>query len=243
MRNTTGTSPGSSRLPAGLCRVHEHADGRILRRSRSAALTGGCRLGFFASPRQLATSALGLLVPHELNFQWDRGRKRSCHGLTCPMGYTYRKPFHIYSGNHTAVLPWQASLGRGCIGSTSRVHLLFTCLFQNSTFRCLFVVCSRSPRVCLRSQRVCLRRRLAARGAAEGSRPKRGNQLLLIGLRKAVVMDGRGGRASVGGLPSRSRGRRRELCLVGPPDLVQLLDALILLSSSPHHSLLSAPDD
>ena len=92
MRNTTGTSPGSSRLPAGLCRVHEHADGRILRRSRSAALTGGCRLGFFASPRQLATSALGLLVPHELNFQWDRGRKRSCHGLTCPMGYTYRKP-------------------------------------------------------------------------------------------------------------------------------------------------------
>ena len=30
---------------------------------------------------------------------------------------------HIYSENHTAVLPWQASLGRGCIGSTSRVHL------------------------------------------------------------------------------------------------------------------------
>lgn len=165
MRNTTGTSPGSSRLPAGLCRVHEHADGRILRRSRSAALTGGCRLGFFASPRQLATSALGLLIPHELNLQWDRGRKRSCHGLTCPMGYTYRKPFHIYSGNHTAVLPWQASLGRGCIGSTSRVHLLFTCLFQNSTFRCLFVVCSRSPRV-------CLRRRVAARGAAQGNWPK-----------------------------------------------------------------------
>ena len=77
MRNTTATSPGSSRLPAGLCRVHEHADARILRRSRSAALTGGCRLGFFASPRQLATSALGLLVPHDLNFQWDRGRKRS----------------------------------------------------------------------------------------------------------------------------------------------------------------------
>ena len=164
MRNTTGTSPGSSRLPAGLCRVHEHADGRILRRSRSAARTGGCRLGFFASPRQLATSALGLLVPHELNLQWDRGRKRSCHdGLTCPMGYTYRKPFHIYSGNHTAVLPWQASLGRGCIGSTSRVHLLFTCLFQNSTSRCLFVVCSRSPRVCLR--------KVAARGAAQGNWP------------------------------------------------------------------------
>ena len=173
MRNTTGTSPGSSRLPAGLCRVHEHADGRILRRSRSAALTGGCRLGFFASPRQLATSALGLLVPHELNFQWDRGRKSSVGSWEETfMPRTYMsdglhvpQTMHIYSENHTAVLPWQASLDRGCIGRTSRVHLLFTCLFQNSTFRCLFVVCSRSPRV-------CLRRRVAARGAAQGNWPK-----------------------------------------------------------------------
>ena len=58
-------------------------------------------------------------------------------------------------------------------------------------------------------------------------------------------MDGRGGRVSWvrAYLSSRSRGRDEgnfvSLALI--PDLVQLLDALIPLSSSPQHSLLSAP--
>ena len=53
-------------------------------------------------------------------------------------------------------------------------------------------------------------------------------------------MDGRGGRAGAYlVVVEGDEGNFVSLALI--PDLVQLLDVLILLSSSPQHSLLSAP--
>ena len=118
----------------------------------AADLAFSPRLGSW--PRQLSDSSFRT----SLTFSGIVGG--NVHATDLHVRWVTRTANHFTFTRETTQLSFRGkqALVVASIGSTSRVHLLFTCLFQNSTFRCLFVVCSRSPRV-------CLRRRVAARGA------------------------------------------------------------------------------